>query len=85
MEQYGNIQIEEIIKKKKGINKFECPKCQGFGFTTKIINMYPRGLPDSGWAEDLQPLNSDCDVCNSIGYTARQMNPKIKTEIVGYE
>ena len=85
MSAYGDISIGEIIKKKKGNNKYKCPKCEGNGFTTKLVDMYPSGLPDSGWATDMKPVYSDCDLCNGIGYTSRQLKPKTETKIIGYE
>jgi hypothetical protein len=85
MRTYGNVPIGEIIEQKKGINRFVCPKCEGRGFTTRMVNMYPSGLPDSGWVEDLKPIHSDCDLCSGVGYTRREYKPKIETKIVGYE
>lgn len=81
----GDMMLSELFERMKNGNQFECPKCEGKGYTTKMVNTYPSGLPDSGWVQDLQPVDKDCDICNGIGYTRKQMKPKIKTEIIGYE
>lgn len=78
MEQYGDLSISEIIKKKQGSKLFECPKCKGFGTETKVI----RG--EWGYTPDTY-TTVDCPVCNGFGYTDRQLKPKTKTEIIGYE
>lgn len=85
MKMYGDITLNELFEKLKLGRTFECPKCSGKGFTTKMVNMYPSGLPDSGWVSDMQPVNTDCDLCGGIGYTGREYKAKIETKIVGYE
>lgn len=82
---HGDIKLSELFQKLKFGNEFICPKCDGKGFTTKMVDKYPRGLPDSGWATDMQPVNTDCDLCSGIGYTHKEYKPIVETKIIGYK
>lgn len=75
--------IEELIRsygpemslievKDKLINSplgYKCPKCKGNGYYKVSKNVYPSGLPDSGWAFEQGWENIRCDCCDGKGYT----------------
>ncbi|QDH49032.1 hypothetical protein PHYNN_241 [Pantoea phage Phynn] len=54
----------------------KCPKCSGVGGTQQRYNAYPRGLPDSGWADDWKYKWVECDICKGNGYTEIEMIAK---------
>ena len=61
----------------------KCPKCDGLGYTIQTFNTYPKGLPDSGWVDQMEDFKITCDVCDGNGYTKDKMIAKvIKAEYV---
>ncbi|PGY46863.1 hypothetical protein [Bacillus thuringiensis] len=83
---YGeSIRLGDVLKRVKGDYIYECPKCKGEGFMVTYYDAYPPGLPDSGWVTDMKPKHHNCDLCNGKGYTDKELKPKYKTELVGYE
>lgn len=74
---YGDIKIGEVIAKQN--RPFICPKCEGVGSESKLVREGIYGYTDSEYK------TIDCNICDGYGYTQRQMKPKIKTEIIGYE
>lgn len=76
---------EQIRKETLSKYKFKCPKCQGKGYLVKEYNGYPTGLPDSGFVYEAAYDYKVCDVCKGIGYTEEEMEPIVKTEIIGYK
>lgn len=51
----------------------KCPKCEGHGYYNLSVNVYPSGLPDSGWAFEQGWKRKTCDVCNGDGYTKEEV------------
>ncbi|PFT50860.1 MULTISPECIES: hypothetical protein [Bacillus cereus group] len=80
---FGNFKLSEIIKMQD--RPYECPKCKGEGSLQAKYDAYPKGLPDSGWAQDIKTKIVECEICQGHGYTKKQMRPIVKTEILGYE
>ena len=78
----SKVSIEDALAYMLSDRRHLCPKCNGKGFTTIMKDFYPPGLPDSGWATDMKPVNVDCSVCEGYGYTVKKMVPK--TEVVDY-
>lgn len=65
-------------------NKFWCVACKGTGRTIKKKNVYPSGLPDSGWAEDWKDVDvGACKHCKGTKMTDHQLVPVEK--VVGYK
>lgn len=64
-------------------DSFKCLKCAGTGTNTIQRNMYPSGLPDSGWVDDFKPVQIQCDVCNGKGFTECELEPIY--QIIGYQ
>jgi predicted methyltransferase len=76
--EYGeDLTLAELLKIVQGNNKFQCPKCEGKGYNITTYNAYPEGLPDSGWVYNEGRKEVTCDVCNGIGYTKKQLKPKM--------
>lgn len=48
---------------------YECPKCKGEGTYKVSKNVYPSGLPDSGWVFEQGWIDKKCDCCNGKGFT----------------
>lgn len=78
----GKVSIEDALSYMLGDHRHLCPKCNGKGFSTIMKDCYPSGLPDSGWATDMKPVDVECSVCEGYGYTVKKMVPK--TEVVDY-
>lgn len=75
---YGSeITLQEILKNQG--KEFICPKCQGNGTEKKLVR---QGV--WGYTDDEYKL-IDCDICGGHGYTQREIKPKYKTELIGYE
>lgn len=74
---YGDIKISEVIAKQN--RPFICPKCNGTGSENRLVRQ-----GNYGYTDDEYKI-VDCNICDGYGYTQRQMKPKIKTEIIGYE
>jgi len=53
-----------------------CIKCNGKGYTIKKINVYPIGLPDSGWVDALKDTRVPCDLCRGYGNTKDEYEAK---------
>lgn len=85
LNKYGDITLSELITKTKGKNTYKCPKCQGKGDITEIYNAYPSNLPDSGWVDDFRERKKECDVCNGVGYTSKELKVITETKIIGYK
>lgn len=81
--QHGNITLLELLARLE--RPHVCPKCKGLGYERVTYDAYPPGLPDSGWATDIQQKKVDCNICDGHGYTARKLKAKVETKIIGYE
>lgn len=79
----GDVRLSDLIEIVKKDKVHECPKCKGVGFHCVIENVYPSGLPDSGWAIVVQKVYDDCDLCEGFGYTKKRM--RSVHQITGYE
>ena len=75
--EYGDLKISEILSKQN--RPFICPKCKGAGIERKIVR-----YGEYGYTNDVYE-NINCNICDGHGYTTKEMKPKVKTEIVGYE
>lgn len=78
----GHMSINDALVHLLGDRHHICPKCQGQGFATIMKDCYPSGLPDSGWATDMKPVDVECSVCEGYGYTKKKLVPKM--EVVDY-
>lgn len=72
---YGNKTLGDILECMKESRPYECPKCEGRGYTVKDVNTYPSGLPDSGWVTKYETKHYDCDLCEGEGYTMVEYEP----------
>lgn len=76
----GEVTLDQIIKHVQDIRGnriYKCPKYGGTGYVSVKYNAYPPGLPDSGWVEDWQYKDVECDLCQGEGYTAKEYRPKM--------
>ena len=84
IDKYGGGKILiEILEEEQGNKIYKCPKCSGKGLLNVSYNAYPKGLPDSGWVDDIQYKDVCCELCNGEGYTEKKF--KIKMIEDGYE
>lgn len=81
---YGDICLSQYIKRIKGDRRHRCPKCHGYGYITEEYDAYPAGLPDSGWAQDIQHRKVMCNLCHGVGYTEKKFVENRKVIIDGY-
>lgn len=80
-----DMKLEEVKKHLLGNKVYRCPKCHGKGYTVEEYNAYPTNLPDSGWVYEAGYRNIPCDLCNSQGWLEKEMKPKYKQVLDGYE
>ena len=73
----SDITLQQIYDNFRAIYKYVCPKCNGRGLVTEKYNPYPSGLLDSGFVENWEYRDVDCDLCKGIGYTKVKYKPKM--------
>lgn len=69
--------LNDVLKNIQKNKIYKCPKCNGEGSIIVRYNAYPSGLPDSGFVEDWQYKNVECDLCHGEGYTDKEYIPKM--------
>ena len=69
--------IDHMIAIQKLKRPFVCPKCEGKGYNETDVNLYPAGLPDSGWVDDIHRLKLTCSLCDGHGYTEKEYMTKV--------
>lgn len=75
---YGeNTTLNDVLKDIQKNKIYKCPKCQGAGIISVKYNAYPSGLPDSGWVEDWQYKDVECELCQGEGYTDKEYVPRM--------
>jgi len=72
--------LSDILKIVADGRIYECPKCNGLGYTVVEYNAYPEGLPDSCGVYEPGFKNVECDICQGEGYTREKYEPKYKLE-----
>lgn len=78
MEQLLEVELQESMAR---LGKpFKCAKCHGKGTVSVKYNAYPTGLPDSGWVDDWQYKDVQCDLCKGVGWTEKEYKPKMVQE-----
>jgi len=70
------------LGKSNGLN-FICPECEGTGEVSEFIDVYPKGLPDSGQFDSMTWKKCTCRTCGGKGYTRNKKRAIIG--IVGYK
>ena len=45
-----------------------CSVCNGTGQISYERNVYPSGLPDSGWVTEMKTFYEKCRKCSGLGY-----------------
>ena len=80
-----DMKLGEVKKHLLGNKVHRCPKCHGKGYTVEEYNAYPTNLPDSGCVYEAGYRNIPCDLCNSQGWLEKEMKPKYKKVLDGYE
>ncbi len=57
-----------------------CPICKGVGKVLQEYDAYPKGLPDSGWTQDIQTRKVTCEFCEGIGFLRKAPTKKFVWE-----